>query len=225
MNEQSDYVFHFHATRRIGKALFGDEYIYRLTHRELWLLDEYGLIDHDDGASRPEEDYSEYHLRPSVNDEGLARIRELDLAEFASAWRRLRFRQWQDRAVSQWLEDRAILPFDAASSFSLDRTKFEVEFKRAFPREQVALKDDEAAQVMEEATRRTGAPRVYDWDAAYRYIISIANSVDGLPEKQSELIEQVAQWFECKYQKQPGASVLKERITAIYKQLPSKGRK
>ena len=41
-----------------------------------------------------------------------------------------------------------------------------------------------------------GRPREYDWDALTIEIIRIANSPDGLPETQSELIERLLQWCE-----------------------------
>ena len=40
-----------------------------------------------------------------------------------------------------------------------------------------------------------GRPREYDWDALTIEIIRIANSPDGLPETQSELIERLLQWW------------------------------
>ena len=64
-----------------------------------------------------------------------------------------------------------------------------------------------------------GRPREYDWDALIIEIIRIANSPDGLPETQSELIERLLQWCENAWGKQPADSSVKSRVSKIYNEL------
>ena len=68
------------------------------------------------------------------------------------------------------------------------------------------------------ARSRGGRPLEYDWDAFVIEIIRIAD-LDGLPEKQSELKEQLLQWCEDTWGKQPAESSVKSRISHIYNKL------
>ncbi len=69
------------------------------------------------------------------------------------------------------------------------------------------------------AKSKGGRPQEYDWDALTIEIIRIANSPDGLPETQAELIEQLLQWCEDTWGKQPAESSVKSRISKIYNEL------
>lgn len=69
------------------------------------------------------------------------------------------------------------------------------------------------------AKSKGGRPREYDWDALTIEIIRIANSPDGLPETQAELIEQLLQWCENTWGKQPAESSVKSRISKIFNEL------
>ncbi len=62
---------------------------------------------------------------------------------------------------------------------------------------------------------RIGRPPEYDWNAFTIEIIRIAD-LDGLPEKQSELIVQMLEWCEDSWGKQPAESAAKKRISEIY---------
>lgn len=68
-----------------------------------------------------------------------------------------------------------------------------------------------------------GRPPEYDWDAFTIEIIRIAD-LDGLPEKQSELIAEMLQWCENTWGRQPSVSNVKGRISRIYNGL-SRGQK
>ena len=50
-------------------------------------------------------------------------------------------------------------------------------------------------------------------------IIRRANSPDGLPEVQAELIRNLLQWFSDTYGNEPAESAVKQRISKIYKYL------
>jgi hypothetical protein len=69
------------------------------------------------------------------------------------------------------------------------------------------------------AKSKGGRPRKYDWDALTIEIIRIANSPDGLPESQAELIEQLLQWCENTWGKQPAESSVKSRVSKIFNEL------
>ena len=69
------------------------------------------------------------------------------------------------------------------------------------------------------AKSKGGRPREYDWDALTVEIIRIANSPDGLPETQAELIEHLMQWCENTWRKQPAESSVKSRVSKIFNEL------
>lgn len=69
------------------------------------------------------------------------------------------------------------------------------------------------------AKSKGGRPREYDWDALTIEIIRIANSPDGLPETQAELIKRLLQWCENAWGKQPADSSVKSRVSKIYNEL------
>lgn len=225
MSQPSPYAYHQHAVRLLGRALFGSEYLERLSARDSWLVDEHGLIydeirtvDDEAGSATPARGPSRYNSQPRLSPEALDRVRMLDLEEFASAWRNLRFMEWQEQAIIQWLEDHGIHLLDFSELvLNASRTKFEECFAKSFPLLKDKLHDQERPSAAEPTGSHAGRPRVYDWDGAYRYIIGIANSLDGLPSKQADLIELVAQWFQDNFQKEPVKSVIQERVSAIYK--------
>ena len=61
-----------------------------------------------------------------------------------------------------------------------------------------------------------GRPREYDWDAFMIEIIRVANSPDGLPDTQAELIRDMLQWCENNWGKQPADSYVRSKISLIY---------
>ena len=64
-----------------------------------------------------------------------------------------------------------------------------------------------------------GRPREYDWDAFTIEIIRIANTPDGLPERQAVLIEQMLEWCREKWGREPAESSVKAKISSIYNAL------
>lgn len=69
------------------------------------------------------------------------------------------------------------------------------------------------------ATNRGGRPVEYDWDSFTLEIILRANSPDGLPETQAELIRDMLQWFSDTYGVEPAESAVKQRISKVYSYL------
>tara|TARA_R110002020_G_scaffold37828_3_gene113981 strand:- start:10110 stop:10730 length:621 start_codon:yes stop_codon:yes gene_type:complete len=64
-----------------------------------------------------------------------------------------------------------------------------------------------------------GRPPTYDWDSFIMEVIRRANSLDGLPHVQADLIRDLLQWFSDTYGVEPAESAVKQRISKIYKYL------
>lgn len=64
-----------------------------------------------------------------------------------------------------------------------------------------------------------GRPQTYDWDSFTLEIIRRADSLDGLPDVQAELIRDMLQWFRDTYDVEPAESSVKARISKIYRYL------
>ncbi len=76
--------------------------------------------------------------------------------------------------------------------------------------------DADSSEKVDRHQSRGGRPPEYDWDAFVIEIIRIANTPDGLPEKQSELIGTMLQWCEDTWGRQPAESGAKKKISQIY---------
>lgn len=64
-----------------------------------------------------------------------------------------------------------------------------------------------------------GRPAEYDWDSFAFEIIHRANSIDGLPDTQAELIRDMLAWFRETYDAEPAESSVKSRVSKIYRYL------
>lgn len=64
-----------------------------------------------------------------------------------------------------------------------------------------------------------GRPTEYDWDSFMLEIIRRANTPDGLPDSQAELVREMLQWFTDKFGSEPAESSVKQRTSKIYKYL------
>jgi|GEM_PF-2247713 len=86
-------------------------------------------------------------------------------------------------------------------------------------------KSDETREVDKNAGKtgngkqRSGRPEEYDWNTFVFEIIRRANSPDGLPETQAELVKDMLEWFSLSYDKEPSESSVKSRISPIYRYL------
>jgi len=65
---------------------------------------------------------------------------------------------------------------------------------------------------------RVGRPVEYDWNAMTVEVIRIAD-LDALPEKQSDLVRRLLEWFQDKYDAEPAESAVKTRVSRIYRGL------
>lgn len=66
---------------------------------------------------------------------------------------------------------------------------------------------------------RGGRPQEHDWDTFTLEVICKANSLDGLPDTQSELVKEMQTWFQANYGNEPAESSVKSRISKIYRYL------
>ena len=69
---------------------------------------------------------------------------------------------------------------------------------------------------------KVGRPEGYDWNACMGEIIRLAD-MDGLPAIQADLVRHLMGWFEERFGKSPADSVIKSRISPLYKYLASVG--
>ncbi len=101
--------------------------------------------------------------------------------------------------------------FDMLASFGDAETlRASPHLHRSEPAEPVTVKTDRNVG---------GRPPEYDWDSFILEVICRANSPDGLPDTQSELIRDLLQWFSDVYGVEPAESAVKQRISKIYNYL------
>jgi hypothetical protein len=202
----ADFIDWFQASQQVGRAMFGNEYVARLTNRERFLLDVYGFLGQSDDEHTA-----------TLDDTQLGKVHPNDRPEFAPAWQQLRFMRWQDRAISEWLEDHDLISNNGAP-FQIDGQKFSEAFAKAFPDQilNTTEKPDPNAAIGRAAPHAGGRPPRWDWDAMHRFVISIANTLDGLPEESSELTKMVEKWFVETTGDQPANSKIRDKVRAIY---------
>ena len=63
--------------------------------------------------------------------------------------------------------------------------------------------------------RRRGRPRDYDWDAFFQRVTVIAHT-RGLPEKQAALVDEMLEWCQQYWGREPVSSMVKEKLQPIY---------
>jgi hypothetical protein len=199
----------FQASQQVGRALFGNEYVARLTIRERFLLDIYGFLGRSDDEHTA-----------TLDDAQLGKVHPNDRPEFAPAWQQLRFMRWQDRIVAEWLEDHDLIPV-GGEPFQIDGQKFSEAFAREFPDQKLDTtgKPDPDATIGRIGPHLGGAPRKWDWDAMHRYVISIANTPDGLPDR-PKLTNMVEAWWGTIYPNGgPANSKVRDKVRDIYQAL------
>jgi hypothetical protein len=175
------------ALDNLGRAIFGAEYIDRLSWRDTWLLQQYN---------------------PNVDDRSSIETPP----EYWTAERESKFKHWQDRSVIQWLEDNGLIGHSGSLPLSLDRASFTRAFKRIFPDVPLVLK---RASDPKDGPRG-GRPRIHDWEGAIIEIVRMAAHPDGLPDKQTQVAQMVADWFMEKTGGHPAMSQIHERVKRVY---------
>lgn len=64
---------------------------------------------------------------------------------------------------------------------------------------------------------RGGRPPKYKWDEFYLELIRLANTPDGLPEKQADLERHMAEWCALAWGQEPAPSVIRSKLAPLYK--------
>ena len=86
--------------------------------------------------------------------------------------------------------------------------------------------DDDPEPEDQAPKKKRGRPYEHDWDLMYAYIVRKAD-LDGLPEVQARLVEDVLEWFSIdpvddnKERKPPADRLVQERISKLYKIRPT----
>ncbi len=86
--------------------------------------------------------------------------------------------------------------------------------------ENTAIRMPVGREVTEEEPQlspKLGRPRSHDWDALHREMIRIANTPDGLPESQADLVRRMSDWWQEKFGYEPANSLLREKISLAYR--------
>jgi hypothetical protein len=69
-----------------------------------------------------------------------------------------------------------------------------------------------------EESNRRGAPSKYEWDDIWVELCAMI-FLDGLPETQAELVQQVATWLEAQGKPVPDDSTIKKKIRPLWQRL------
>lgn len=72
---------------------------------------------------------------------------------------------------------------------------------------------------LEPSINQGGRPPQYDWDNFMLEIIRRANSLDGLPDSQADLVREMQEWFSVTTGSEPAESSIKLRTSKVYKYL------
>jgi hypothetical protein len=128
----------------------------------------------------------------------------------ATRWHGLLFERKQ--VLSLWPEGSADVANVPAESVAVGTTA------ASNGEEPPALPQSEVEMVDDPAPRGVGRPVEYDWASLQAEIVRVAD-LDGLPAKQSELVERLLQWCENEWGRQPAESAIKARVSEIYNRL------
>ena len=66
------------------------------------------------------------------------------------------------------------------------------------------------------AVNKGGRPREWDWDAMFIEMFRVANSPDGLPDKQADMVRHLQSWFSKAIDAEPAETEIKARVSKIY---------
>lgn len=61
-----------------------------------------------------------------------------------------------------------------------------------------------------------GRPEQYDWNEFWVEVAMVADTPDGLPDSQADLVRHMADWCETNWGEQPSDSTLKSRLKPLY---------
>ncbi len=70
---------------------------------------------------------------------------------------------------------------------------------------------------------KIGRPRKWDWERILSEVVLLANTPDGLPEKQSDLETWVCARCRALFNEEPALSQIRKKVAPIYQAIRSKG--
>ena len=65
--------------------------------------------------------------------------------------------------------------------------------------------------------RPVGRPIQHDWDMFWREVVRIANTYDGLPDKQVDIEKAMIEWCESNWSKHPVESTVRDKLSRLDK--------
>ena len=74
-------------------------------------------------------------------------------------------------------------------------------------------------------TPRRGRPRTWKWDDFGKEVTRIANTPDGLPENQADLVRTMSSWCLDTWGAEPADSLIRERISETYRHIANHANK
>ena len=63
--------------------------------------------------------------------------------------------------------------------------------------------------------KRRGAKPKYAWDEFWREVVRVANTPDGLPQKQADLESHMLRWCQRSWDDEPGLSTIREKLNKL----------
>lgn len=124
------------------------------------------------------------------------------------------FEGFEDEMGSEFLTNDISAKF---SSMHLERGKIEM----LLPTHRLHSGNEKAKPALPES-KRIGRPRKWDWEAALAYVVSRAQTPDGLPVgpgAQANLESMIAEWFESETGDSPSVSQIRTRASRIIRMI------
>lgn len=126
------------------------------------------------------------------------------------------FEAAEDLLGSEFLSNTVTAKF---YSMHLEREKIEL----LLPTHRLQSGNEKAKPALPEG-KRIGRPRKWDWEAALAFVVSQAQTPDGLPEgpgAQAKLETLIAEWFESETGESPSTSQIRTRASAVIQMIKS----
>jgi len=83
---------------------------------------------------------------------------------------------------------------------------------------QLLLREDDARNWIaqhETPKLRVGRPTQYNWDGFWREVVRVANTPDGLPDKQTALETAMLEWCDSTWGRQPAESTVRDKLSRL----------
>lgn len=197
MSGDGEYLAYDEVVQKLGRALFGDEWIDRLTAREAFVLE----------CSEPEV------LASVPGGVSFARDDAPSMDELRAARTRQSFRSFMVEKIKIWLSLRNIETEVLNGEECFRRLEFDSAYSSEFA-------EKIAAPIEETSTLRKGGgrPRKWDWDG-FAHEVWARLFANGLPTSQAHLEREMLEWFEANNSgAAPSPSQVREHVAPILKE-------